>query len=819
MTTISIPTSVTGIGNYTFHGCSGLTTINIPTSVTGIGDYAFYGCKSLTTINIPDSVKTIGEQAFYNCTKVGELTIGKAVTSIGTNAFYCLGDVADGEVTINYKAVRCQDPTSANYPFKYAGDSVNKISVYIDKLVERIPAYLFGASSSSYDPYIVYVKFEEGSQCNYIGQRAFYYCESLYASSSKGVVFQDIRSGWGYSSSDDPLDGVAEKITEDKLTDPLTAAKWLANGKTSTSYSYASKYWHRNAETSVPNLPGRFYEFVENGYDSDGDGTGDEDCYFIDANTHTLDETDLTTIGEKLIIADTYDDQTNGKAPVRYSIGELLSNNNTIKELYFGNNMTRIGDRFAYNSQALESIHIPYGVSEIGASVFLSCIALTEIEIPDSVKTIEENAFSNCKKVTKLSIGEGVTTINDLAFSCLGSEAEADVTINYNAIKCGDNTSSIVNYHPFYVVGSSSSPVTLNIGAGVERIPAYLFATSQAYLTNLNIAEGVTTIGEYAFSQCNYLATINIPNSVTTIERNAFYYCRNVTSVTIGESVSYIGQYAFFGAGYENENENIEIYYNATNYTNEDMVLGIFQHIGNDTSLANLYVGENVTIIPNFLFDDAIHIRAIQFLGEQCTEIGSSVFSNCTYLSEINIPDSVTTIGMNAFEYCLNVENLTIGTGVASIGEDAFMSLGSALSDKEISIYYNATNCANFSSSGLLFTGIGNSSSLVSLYIGYNVEKIPDYAFSNMSYLRYVEFAEDSNCVYIGKYAFNESGITEVNFNTNNTSGWYVSTSSDPTATRYADIAEDDLLDKETAANYLSNSAKYLTYYWHREES
>jgi Leucine-rich repeat (LRR) protein len=86
----NVPDSVTSIGDYAFSGCSNLTSITIPDSVTSIGNYTFDVCSSLTSMTVPDSVTSIGNGAFNGCTSLTSVTIPNSVTSIGDSAFgYC----------------------------------------------------------------------------------------------------------------------------------------------------------------------------------------------------------------------------------------------------------------------------------------------------------------------------------------------------------------------------------------------------------------------------------------------------------------------------------------------------------------------------------------------------------------------------------------------------------------------------------------------------------------------------------------------------------------------------------------------------------
>ena len=92
LTSISIPSSVTSLGNECFMGCRGLTSVTIPSSVTSLGEYCFYDCSGLTSITIPSSVTSLRDACFGGCSGLTSITIPSSVTSLGNSCFsHCSG--------------------------------------------------------------------------------------------------------------------------------------------------------------------------------------------------------------------------------------------------------------------------------------------------------------------------------------------------------------------------------------------------------------------------------------------------------------------------------------------------------------------------------------------------------------------------------------------------------------------------------------------------------------------------------------------------------------------------------------------------------
>lgn len=114
--------SVIWINGAAFQGCSSLTSVTIPNSVTKIGQQAFYGCSSLTSINIPNSVTDVGALAFGICSSLTSVTLPNGVTSIQPQTFYGCSNLTSVSIpnsvtNIEYMAfARCNSLTSITIP-------------------------------------------------------------------------------------------------------------------------------------------------------------------------------------------------------------------------------------------------------------------------------------------------------------------------------------------------------------------------------------------------------------------------------------------------------------------------------------------------------------------------------------------------------------------------------------------------------------------------------------------------------------------------------------------------------------------------------
>ena len=194
----------------------------------------------------------------------------------------------------------------------------------------------------------------------------------------------------------------------------------------------------------------------------------------------------------------------------------------------------------------ISSVIIKKGVASIGNYAFRDCNGLTAITIPDSVTSIGEDAFAYCTGLTSVIIPSSVTSIEDCAFyGCFSLKSLVmPMGINYGE-RPYDGCTGLTE---ITLTGSGDMPAYKDSrteeGLFYQDTPWYV---ARANSLTVNLPEGLTSIGDYAFRDCEGLTSITIPNSVTCIGSEAFFRLDRLTSITIPDGVTSIGSRAFYG--------------------------------------------------------------------------------------------------------------------------------------------------------------------------------------------------------------------------------------------------------------------------------
>ena len=450
--------------------------------------------------------------------------------------------------------------------------------------------------------------------------------------------------------------------------------------------------------------------------------------------------------------------------------------------------VAKIGDQAFYNCSGLTSVTIPDGVTSIGNEAFYQCSNLATVVIGDDVKTIGYNAFYNCRKLAELTFGKRVESIGAWAFyNCDGLKS---VTIPRSATYFGDQAFRDCNYltavhitdlaawcgvmaggeyaNPLYVARhlylNGAEVKDLVIPDGVKTINNLAFKNCQG-LRTVTIPKSVTNINHKAFSECDNLNTVNIEGNGTDIASYAFAECGNLNTLNITGSIASFGEYAFQYCNNLNKvditdlaawcNVTIKPYSNPLDYAHQlwvngtkitDLVIpngvtaikgGVFSHL---TGLKSVSIPSSVTSIGNASFQYCSNLESVS-IPNSVTSIGANAFLNCTSLTQASLSNGIKTIGGSAFSGCSGLTSLAMPNSVTSIGDEAFKGC-SGLTDVELS--NSLTAIPNYA--------FAECKGLKSVVIGNDVTSIAEGAFQDCRDLKDVTIG--SSVTSVGQYAF-----------------------------------------------------------------
>lgn len=508
------------------------------------------------------------------------------------------------------------------------------------------------------------------------------------------------------------------------------------------------------------------------------------------------------------------------------TIGNLaFTKCSALKTVNFGKGLTDMGESTFYNCVALESITLPESLLAVGKGAFMGCTSLKSVHIGSGVRNIGYDAFKDTAIYAKESVDEDgnpkeIVTINGWILSCLETKTGA---INLDAIGVAQSAFSgcegitsvrlpKAKYIGNYAFEGCKKIATLILSDELEYIGENAFANCERLTStkddngnySLYLGQSLKEIGIAAFYNCIRLGTgsdefIDLPDTVEKIGEHAFfntgfYQSADTLSSTgivyiddwvvdtakpkvepkLNDNVRGIADFAFDESTFNDQAvTNCSKHPTALCLKLPDTVeyIGYASFIG--TNLQHVEFSANLKKIGDFAFYESFMGEVVEADGitstflpfelpEGLTEIGRSAFYKNFYLTEINVPSTVTKIGDFAF-YGMGGDAIMISVNE----EDGKMTMQYvetkieiADGEQELTIGIKAFyGCQLLVSMDLpdRLVNLGerafyNCSSLMYLDIGSGLTEIPAYTFYQCISL--INVVIPSNIKKIGKYAF-----------------------------------------------------------------
>ena len=471
--------------------------------------------------------------------------------------------------------------------------------------------------------------------------------------------------------------------------------------------------------------------------------------------------------------------------------------------------VTYQGSTFMLDNNYSGSLTIPstvtndgktYNVTSITSGAFFGCKDITDITIPASITRIETLSFSGCSGIKSIVLPDSLAYVGARAFN--GCSSLKDITFPHNNSINIDSYAfegtAWLNEQPDGILyignilycykGEIASDTTIVIADGTTSILSYAFSSSRTTAENIKeivIPNSVTTIGAYAFQNCNSIESITIPDKVAAIESYTFAGCYSLEEVTLGSSVKSIGNYAFKECGSLEEINFPEALESIGDYAFqecsalESITLGKNMKSVGKKAFTDCYCLENIVVegVLEYIGEDAfnstswydsqqegvIYLDKILYgykgdipegatidVKEGTVTITSNAFKS-TSIKAITLPSSLKIIGDYAFQKCTNLGNVTLPSGLTSIGNYAFSGCTGIT---EMTLPDSLSKLGNYAFS--------ECTNLEQIELGKGITSIGNYAFKNCTKILEVNIPD--NITKIGTYAFQNCKINTITF-------------------------------------------------------
>lgn len=567
---------VRSIGESAFYSCIDITKIHIPDGLQKIGHRAFCSCRNLEEIEFPGSLKEIGADAFFTCYKIRSIVLPDSLEKLGGGAF---------SDCISLESVDCVEtgnPVGSERSDKSIGPGVfsNCIllrSVEIPKGINNFNQYGGGYREVfSNNPNLEKVIITTGNICEKTGlencenlrdltlpsdlvmsngfaasyqsitnivlcdgatgirENAFAGCRRLRHISipdsvkkiGKGAFDDCPELGHGVVVVDDCAICINEPYQKDLVIPE--GVRLIAAGICGMAPGIVS--------LRIPNSVTDLGEDVTSGCDSLEEITIASAVETMASSFPSIYRRIKSVVvheGVKNICVDMFKDCT------------------SLENVVMSEGVTNIATRAFEFCSSLRNIKFPTGLIAMGPEAFFGCAALERVELPDMLLEVPQYAFYECTNIRELIIGRGVADISGAAFFNCAELRRVVVTSNVRTIgvnafagcTCIDEVKiedleswgqiSFGNEYAnpcwpgvhFHVNGCELEKLELDGDSGVVRGFAYCGCKG---VKELVLNEGICSVGECAFKNCEALERVNIPSTLTRSEYGAFSGCPKI---------------------------------------------------------------------------------------------------------------------------------------------------------------------------------------------------------------------------------------------------------------------------------------------------
>ena len=681
---------VSRIGEGAFKGSTGTKNFIIPANcnVTRIYDSAFEN-SGITNIEIRSSVTYLGTAVFKDCAALKTATLPGTVTELPMDTFYGCANLAWVEAT---------PEAIGDFAF-YDCPALNSSAVnYIITYAETIGTAAFACLDPAVRTGQLYVPDSTTSIGDYAFSAAGFTGGASLPGALAGVIDEStVFYGWTSSMP------IIYRLANGVFAETIDSIVWR----------YRVGNYGEAMIVGATMQPGTLY-------------TGNFPALLgghpvvAIADSAFKNDTILRAVGIPASVTTIYASAFKGS-----TTGTGTSN---LRDVRFEEGVTTIDtDAFAY--------------TQLGRG-----ITGNQLYIPDSVTAIYSGAFSHCPYLARVSLPEQFYPDRARMISDVFAGCSSDLQITYR-VTGGDVMSETINGTTWYIQKNGDTVKLRGMSTRDGILPAADPKPAGALVIPRTVCGyTVNTIGSYAFGYCYDITSVTIPDTITKIEEYAFYNCWGLESISIPRSVTTIQDYAFdecydlatanlpdtllgsideskvfrgcaidiqegIAVNYLGEGQVRGVTYNGMSWTYKvlDEALRTARLVPNNGNPAVTPAPTGTLTIPSTLN------------GYTIVEIGEKSFYECSGLTGVVIPSTVTTIGKNAF--CnTGLTALTLPSSVETIKEYAFFGCRS----------------------------------LATVSFNNGLTRIEQYAFCNCESLGNVTFP--ASLTYIGDKAFRSCG-------------------------------------------------------------